>query len=82
MRAGVRLAHVDTTTVCMRTLTAAQIERYVTSERPFDCAGGFKAEGLGIALFERIESQDPTALIGLPLIWLADALRSAGFPVP
>jgi septum formation protein len=82
VRAGVRLAHVDTTTVFMRTLTAGEIERYVSSERPFDCAGGFKAEGLGVALFERIESQDPTALIGLPLIWLAEARRSAGFPVP
>ena len=82
VRAGVRLAHVDTTTVFVRTLSADEIERYVASERPFDCAGGFKAEGSGIALFERIESQDPTALIGLPLIWLADALRRAGFPVP
>lgn len=82
LRAGVRLAHVDTTTVFVRTLTAPEIERYVASECPFDCAGGFKAEGLGVALFERIESQDPTALIGLPLIWLADALRCAGLPVP
>ena len=73
---------VDTTTVYFRALSDAEIERYIAIERPFDCAGGFKAEGLGIALFERIESQDPTALIGLPLIWLADALRSAGFPVP
>ena len=80
--AGVRLAHVDTTTVFVRTLTADEIGRYVASERPFDCAGGFKAEGAGIALFERIESQDPTALIGLPLIWLAGALRAAGLCVP
>ena len=49
-------------------------------EQPFDCAGGFKAEGLGIALFESIESDDPTALVGLPLIWLAGALRAAGHP--
>jgi septum formation protein len=79
---GLRAAHVDTTTVMFRTLTAAEIERYVASEQPFDCAGGFKAEGLGIALFEWIESQDPTALIGLPLIWLAGALRAAGYPLP
>jgi septum formation protein len=79
---GVRLAHVDTTTVLLRSLTGAEIERYVASEQPFDCAGGFKAEGAGIALFERIESQDPTALIGLPLIWLAQALRAAGYRVP
>jgi septum formation protein len=51
-------------------------------ERPFDCAGSFKSEGLGISLFESIESRDPTALVGLPLIWLAGALRRAGLNVP
>lgn len=75
-------AHVDTTTVVFRTLSAGEIARYVDRERPFDCAGGFKAEGLGIGLFECIEGQDPTALIGLPLIWLAGALRAAGYEVP
>ena len=80
--AGVRLAHVDTTTVVFRTLSPAEIERYVACEQPYDCAGGFKAEGLGVALFECIESQDPTALIGLPLIWLASALRGAGYCLP
>jgi septum formation protein len=50
----------------------------VEIEHPYDCAGSFKAEGLGVALFERIHSSDPTALIGLPLIWLAAALRTAG----
>jgi septum formation protein len=76
------LAHVDTTTVVFRSLSAQEIERYVAHERPFDCAGGFKAEALGVALFECIESQDPTALIGLPLIWLAGALRGAGYHLP
>jgi septum formation protein len=76
------LAHVDTTTVVFRPLSAAEIGRYVERERPFDCAGGFKAEASGIALFDCIESQDPTALIGLPLIWLAGALRAAGFQLP
>ena len=80
--ASVRLAHVDTTTVVFRTLSPAEIERYVACEQPYDCAGGFKAEGLGVALFECIESQDPTALIGLPLIWLAGALRGAGYHLP
>jgi len=80
--AGVRLAHVDTTTVVFRSLTADEIERYVAREQPYDCAGGFKAEALGVALFECIESQDPTALIGLPLIWLAGALRCAGYHLP
>ena len=78
----IHLAHVDTTTVVFRKLSAAEIERYVERERPFDCAGGFRAESLGISLFECIESRDPTALIGLPLIWLASALRAAGFQLP
>ena len=77
-----RLAHVDTTTVVFRPLSGAEIERYVACEQPYDCAGGFKAEGLGASLFECIESQDPTALIGLPLIWLARALRGAGYHLP
>jgi septum formation protein len=59
-------------------LSPGEIQRYVEREQPLDCAGGFKCEGLGIALFERIESVDPTALIGLPLIWVAQALREVG----
>jgi septum formation protein len=78
----VRLVHVDTTTVIFRSLSGAEIDRYVEREKPFDCAGGFKAEALGITLFESIENSDPTALIGLPLIWLACALRRAGYPLP
>jgi septum formation protein len=78
----VHLAHVDTTAVVFRELSAAEIDRYVERERPFDCAGGFRAEALGISLFECIESRDPTALIGLPLIWLAAALRGVGFLLP
>jgi len=73
---------VDTTRVQFRTLGAAEIERYVALEAPLDCAGGFKSEGLGIALFEAVESRDPTALIGLPLMRLAAALREVGFEVP
>jgi septum formation protein len=68
--------------VRFRDLTRPEIERYVAADNPLDCAGGFKAESLGIALFERIESQDPTGLTGLPLIWLCGALRRAGIPVP
>ena len=78
----VHLAHVDTTSVLVRELSAAEIERYIAREQPYDCAGSFRAESLGIALFECIESRDPTALIGLPLIWLAGALREAGFQLP
>jgi septum formation protein len=59
-------------------LDPSRLDAYLTAERPYDCAGGFKVEGLGLALFERIESQDPTALIGLPLIWVAATLRAAG----
>ena len=70
--------HLDTTTVRFRELSEAEIARYVDAEQPLDCAGGFKAEGLGISLFEGIESEDPTGLIGLPLIWVAGALRRAG----
>lgn len=81
-RAGIRMVHIDTTTVFFRSLTEQEIERYVEVERPFDCAGGFRVEGRGIALFESIESRDPTALIGLPLIWLACALRRAGCQLP
>jgi septum formation protein len=80
--APLHLAHVDTTTVVFRALGAAEIERYVERDQPFDCAGGFRAEALGVALFDCIESQDPTALIGLPLIWLAAALRAAGLQLP
>ena len=73
--------HVDETRVRFRVLSEAEIARYVDLERPFDCAGGFKSEGLGITLMEQIDSRDPTALIGLPLIWLAGALRRAGLSV-
>jgi septum formation protein len=70
---------VDVTEVDFATLDTERVERYLSIERPYDCSGGFKAEGLGIALFEAIRSRDPTALIGLPLIWLAATLRKAGF---
>jgi len=73
---------IDTTRVTFRILDEPTIERYVAKERPFDCAGGFKSEGLGIALCESIDSADPSALIGLPLIRLSHALRAAGFEVP
>ncbi len=75
-------AHIDATVVKFRTLSDEEIVRYVAAENPLDCAGAFKAEALGISLFERIDSQDPTALTGLPLIWLSGALRRAGFLLP
>lgn len=73
---------LDTTTVRFRILDPDEIARYVDAELPFDCAGSFKCEGLGIALFESIDSLDPTALVGLPLIATARLLRNAGFAVP
>jgi septum formation protein len=79
---GSNESHLDTTTVHFRRLDDEEIRRYVEREKPLQCAGSFKVEGLGISLLERIESQDPTALIGLPLIWVAGALRRAGLAVP
>jgi septum formation protein len=73
---------VDTTRVTFRTLDDAAIARYVALEAPLDCAGGFKSEGLGITLCESIDSVDPSALIGLPLIRLSAVLRDVGFEVP
>ena len=69
------------TPVHFRTLSAAQIADYVSREQPLDCAGAFKSEGLGIALFERIGGDDPNALIGLPLIALCSMLERAGLAV-
>ncbi len=73
---------VDTTRVSYRVLDEATIERYVARESPLDCAGGFKSEGLGISLCESIDSEDPSALIGLPLIRLCAVLRGVGFELP
>jgi len=73
---------VDTTRVRFRTLDENSIARYIAAESPLDCAGSFKSEGLGISLCESIDSVDPTALIGLPLIELSRVLRSVGFELP
>lgn len=67
--------------VTFRQLDDARIERYLRREQPYDCAGSAKAEGLGIALIERMETDDPTSLIGLPLIALTEMLERAGMPV-
>ena len=74
--------HTDRTVVTFRKLEAYEIARYVDRDQPWDCAGGFKGESLGIALCERIETLDPSALTGLPLIWLAGVLRQCGLSVP
>jgi septum formation protein len=70
------------TEVAFRTLTDDEIERYIAREPAFDCAGSAKSEGLGIALLERLHGDDPTALVGLPLIALARMLRSEGAAAP
>jgi len=67
--------------VRFRALTDAQIEAYLLAETPYDCAGSAKSEGLGIALLERIDNDDPTALIGLPLIRTCRMIESAGIQV-
>jgi septum formation protein len=79
---GEAFDHVDRTQVRFRALDDGEIARYVDAEQPFDCAGAFKCEGLGIVLFDAIRTDDPTALVGLPLIALARALRHAGYPLP
>ena len=68
--------------VTLRALDDALIERYLEKEKPYDCAGAAKVEGLGIALIARIDTEDPTSLIGLPLIALSEMLRKAGLSVP
>ena len=67
--------------VRFRDLTDADIEAYLQAEKPYDCAGSAKSEGLGIALLESIDSDDPTALVGLPLIRTCRMLRAAGIPL-
>ena len=74
--------YTDHTMVHFRSLTHAEINRYLETEKPYDCAGAFKAESLGVTLFESIHNDDPTALIGLPLIHVAAMLRRAGMRLP
>ncbi|MGL4434391.1 MAG: Maf family protein, partial [Giesbergeria sp.] len=68
--------------VRFRTLTGDEIERYLRIEQPYDCAGSAKSEGLGISLLDAIHSDDPTALVGLPLIRTCRMLRAAGLTLP
>lgn len=76
-----RQVTVEVFQVAFRRLTAEMIEGYLRREQPYQCAGSFKSEGLGIALFERLEGDDPTSLIGLPLIRLTRMLEAAGVAV-
>lgn len=81
-RSGELAEDMAITEVKFRTLTEAEIDRYLLRETPYDCAGSFKAEGLGISLFEAVYSDDPTALIGLPLIRVRRLLAALGVAVP
>lgn len=84
LNSGTDKAQVDVIpfVVQFRQLGDEQIERYLRHDQPYQCAGSFKSEGLGITLFERMEGDDPTALIGLPLIRLTDMLAQAGIVLP
>lgn len=68
--------------VHFRTLSEAQIERYLHREQPYQCAGSFKSEGLGISLFNKLEGDDPNTLVGLPLIRLIELLQRQGIEIP
>jgi len=78
---GKALVDMDKTVAHFRELADRQIETYVEKDRPFDCAGGFKSEGFGIALLDRLETGDPNALVGLPLIRLVRLLERFGVDV-
>lgn len=73
---------VESFTVHFRALSRQQIERYVDTERPFDCAGSFKSEGFGITLFSAMDGRDPNTLVGLPLIRLVEMLAAEGIELP
>jgi len=75
---GAQQSHCEHFHAHFRQLDAEDIENYLLSETPYDCAGSFKMEGLGIALFSRLEGRDPNSLVGLPLIALTDMLRNWG----
>jgi septum formation protein len=79
---GAELSHLDRTSMQFRTLTPAIARRYVARDQPLDCAGSFRFEGLGASLFAEVWTRDPTAIQGLPLIWLTGALASFGIEIP
>jgi len=77
-----RYEHVDKTTVHFRQFDRRLAETYLRHDEPYDCAGSFKIEGAGFVLFESVKTDDPTALIGLPMIWLSDVLLELGYLTP
>jgi septum formation protein len=77
-----RLEHTDKTTVRFRQFDRRLADSYLRHDEPYDCAGSFKIEGAGFVLFESVSTDDPTALIGLPMIWLAGTLKDLGYLLP
>ncbi|NNF39740.1 MAG: septum formation protein Maf [Woeseiaceae bacterium] len=77
-----RYEHTDKTTVRFREFDRRLAEAYLRHDQPYDCAGSFKLEGAGFVLFESVKTDDPTALIGLPMIWVADCLLQLGYLSP
>ena len=77
-----RFEHTDVTTVHFRQFDLRLVEAYLRHDEPYDCAGSFKLEGAGFVLFDSVKTDDPTALIGLPMIWLADRLLQLGYLLP
>lgn len=77
-----RYEHIDTTTVRFRQFDRRLADTYLRHDEPYDCAGSFKIEGAGFVLFESVTTDDPTALIGLPMIWLAGILHDLGYLLP
>ncbi|MBT8100078.1 MAG: septum formation protein Maf [Gammaproteobacteria bacterium] len=77
-----RYEHIDRTLVRFRQFDRRLAEVYLRHDEPYDCAGSFKLEGAGFVLFEAVDTDDPTALIGLPMIWVADVLRRLGYLRP
>ena len=80
--ARARYEHTDVTTVRFREFDRRLADAYLHHDQPYDCAGSFKLEGAGFVLFESVKADDPTALIGLPMIWVADMLLQLGYISP
>ena len=77
-----RYEHTDKTIVRFRQFDLRLVEAYLRHDEPYDCAGSFKLEGAGFVLFESVQADDPTAIIGLPMIWVADRLLQLGYLLP
>ena len=77
-----RYEHIDKTRVRFRQFDRRLADSYLRHDEPYDCAGSFKIEGAGFVLFESVKTDDPTALIGLPMIWVSDVLLKLGYLIP